>query len=147
MSNNPKLQDRLRNHGIDTGQAGPTRTREADRAETDINRIVGKWRETGIVTHVNLRRAVYEDFSNTQSYLDARVALDNAAAIFDSLPARVRARVDNDPGKLIDFVNNPENDDELRELGLKNPIEEEPEPDPTVEPEPPAPAAETEAGE
>lgn len=45
-----------------------------------------------------------------------------AAKIFDSLPARVRQRVNNDPAELIDFVANPDNDDELRELGLKNPI-------------------------
>lgn len=121
-------------------QGGPSRTRQAHKDETDINRIVGAWRETGIAEHVNLNRSVYGDFSNTKSYLDARVALQKADQIFMALPARVRARVDNEPGKLIDFVMDPANDVELQELGLKNKVKD------LVEPEiPAAPPAAPEA--
>lgn len=86
----------------------------------DINKILGRFRTTGFITHTNLRRPVYEDFGSTESYQDAMNKIRRAEAVFAALPARVRQRVNNDPAQLIDFVENPENDDELIELGLKN---------------------------
>lgn len=101
---------------------GKGRTVQSLSEETDINKIMGKYRDTGIINHVNLQTPVYADFSNVQDYHTARNALLKAQEIFDSLPARVRARVENDPGKLIEFAENPDNAEELVELGLKNPI-------------------------
>lgn len=98
------------------------RTIQSESNETDINKIMGKYRHTGIMEHVNLKTPVYADFSNATDYRAALHALNQADEIFDSLPARVRARVDNDPAKLIAFVEDPENADELVELGLLNPV-------------------------
>lgn len=87
--------------------------------ECDINKILGRFRATGFLNHTNLNRPCYQDFSDTPSYMEALNIIKKAEAVFAALPARVRARVDNDPAKLIDFVNDPENDDELISLGLK----------------------------
>ncbi len=88
--------------------------------ECDVNKILGRFRTTGFMNHINLNRPCYEDFSDTPSYVEALNQIRKAEDAFAALPARVRARVDNDPGKLIDFVNDPDNDAELIELGLKN---------------------------
>ena len=37
---------------------------------------------------------------------------------FEALPAQIRARFDNDPAKLIEFLENSENRPEAEELGL-----------------------------
>ncbi len=113
------------------------RVRQSETDDSDINKIMGKFRATGQLTHTNLARPVYGDFSTTLDYQTARNSLLEATKIFDSLPARVRQRGNNDPAELIDFVANPDNDDELRELGLKNPIlerDEEEEKPPEVTP-------------
>lgn len=47
---------------------------------------------------------------------------------FALLPARVRARFENDPALFLGFINDPKNDPELYELGLKvKPTLKEPE--------------------
>lgn len=110
---------------VQLDQAGEkTRTRQSEKDETDINRILGKFRKDGFIKHTTLMRPVYGDFSTALEYIEAVNQIQEAQEIFDALPARVRARVENDPGKLIAFVNDPENEEELRELGLLNPIED-----------------------
>lgn len=102
-----------------------SRTHQSFKDSTDINTIMEKFRTTGFINHVDLNRAVYEDFSTTEDYFQSHLAIKKADAIFASLPARIRARVANDPAQLIDFVADPANDEELIELGLKHPILEE----------------------
>lgn len=100
------------------------RTHQSFKDAVDINKIVGKYRTTGFVEHVNLKTPVYGDFSNAQDFLSTKQKILDAEATFMALPARVRRRVDNDPAKLIAFVEDPANADELIELGLRNPIKE-----------------------
>jgi hypothetical protein len=62
--------------------------------------------------------------------------------MFMSLPAKIRSRFQNDPGAFLDFVQNPENRDEMIELGLakaqpRAPVEPEAEPSPSEVPEDP----------
>lgn len=116
---------------------GKGRTVQSEAESTDINKIMGKYRDTGILEHVNLQVPVYADFSDAVDFHTAKNALLAAEAIFASLPARVRARVDNDPGKFIEFAEDPDNAEELIELGLKNPLTPRAE-DLTEEPSPPA---------
>jgi len=60
----------------------------------------------------------YGDFSDVP---DLRTALDlvnDARNKFMALPAKLRERFNNQPGRLWDFVNDPENADEAVRLGL-----------------------------
>lgn len=100
------------------------RTHQSFKDECDINKIMGKWRQVGFIEHVSLKRPVYEDFSNAEDYMSTLNKIQAAKDLFASLPARLRARVNNNPADLINFVHNPNNADELRELGLLNPIED-----------------------
>lgn len=101
---------------------GKSRTKQSFAEECDVNTIMGKFRTTGMVTHVTAKNPVYEDFSEPMQYLDALSAVAKAQEVFDAMPARVRARVNNDPAELISFVADPANADELVELGLKEPV-------------------------
>lgn len=111
---------------------GPSKTKQSFKDEADVNTVLSKWRKTGVITNARVGTPVYADYSNAQEYHAALNSLNEAQALFDSLPARVRKRVDNDPGAFIAFAENPDNADELRELGLKNPIEPEPVPIPVA---------------
>lgn len=138
------MSDRTKNRPrVKTEFEGKSRTRQSMKDECDVNKIMGKFRETGFVSHVQLHNPIYEDFSNAVDYQTALNRIRKAQELFESLPARVRARVDNDPGKFIEFAENEKNAKELEELGLKNPITSRPpEPAPAAEPVPETPPAE-----
>lgn len=120
---------------------GTGRTHQSFKDECDINTIMGKWRETGFVDHVQLSTPVYGDFATALDYQQAMDSIIAAGDLFDSLPARIRDRVGNDPAQLIAFIEDETNSDECVELGLKLPIIREPAPaDP-----PPAVGEETRA--
>jgi len=60
----------------------------------------------------------YGDFSTAPDYFEAQQLLLRARSQFESLPANVRRRFDNDPSKLLAFVGDRSNLAEARELGL-----------------------------
>lgn len=57
----------------------------------------------------------FADGSDFQTHMDRIVS---AQQQFDSLPAEIRDRFDNDPAELLDFVSDENNRDEAIELGL-----------------------------
>lgn len=109
-----------------THNGGESRTKQSFKEESDINKVLGKYRRSGFVEHVNLGTPIYEDFSNVGDFNQAQQAIARAESLFASLPARVRARVNNDPAQFIAYAEDPANAEELVELGLKNPISTEP---------------------
>lgn len=115
----------------------PSLTKQSFTKECDINIIVKRFAKSGNIAHVNRRQPVYEDFSNAGSYMDALNAVNQAEERFMGLPAKLRARVNNDPTQLIDFVENEENWPELEEEGWfgPEPLDRVEKPD-LVEPEP-----------
>lgn len=98
-----------------------SRTQQHLRDETDINHIMRKYEKTGILTHVARYAGEYGDFSGVPDYKTGIERIQAAEDMFMSLPARIREKFQNDPGKFIDFATNPENQAELRTLGLAPP--------------------------
>ena len=87
------------------------------RDQCDINRIVKQYGVTGQVP-VTLRTPIQEDFVAVTDYHTAMTAVRKGQESFESLPAEVRYRFKNDPGRFVDFCLNPENLDEAIKLGL-----------------------------
>lgn len=98
-----------------------SRTQQNLRQETDINYIMAKYQKTGLLTHVNTHAGQYGDFSVVPDYKTGMDQIRAADEMFMSLPAKIRDRFKNDPGEFIDFATNPENLQEMRELGLAPP--------------------------
>lgn len=116
-------------------EESPDKCHQEFEAECNINNIMEKWLKTGVLTHVRRGEPMYGDFSNADDYHTAMTRVREAQERFLSLPAALRARVDNDPGKLLDFVADPRNAEELRELGLV--VDQAEEFDQVERPEPP----------
>jgi len=94
--------------------------------ECDINTIMQKFAVTGMLPDQPLTPR-YGDFTGINDYHTALNQVIAAEDEFMSLPANIRARFENDPAQLIEFLNNEENKEEAVKLGLINkPIEELP---------------------
>lgn len=116
----------------------PSLTDPSFKTECDINRIMEKFAKTGELPTNRRGEGVYADFSNVTDYASSMHAISQAQESFNGLPARIRRHFDNDPGKLLDFMSNPENAEEAFKLGLID--QEPPKKEPTT---PPAPAVTT----
>ena len=88
--------------------------------ECDINNILRQFNITGLLPEAPLSPR-YGDFTGIGDYHTALNQVIAAEDEFMSLPAAIRARFQNDPALLIDFLDNEENRQEAEKLGLVNP--------------------------
>lgn len=88
--------------------------------EADINVILKRFGVTGQLPQ-GVRIPIYEDFEGVFDFHSAMNLIAEAREGFDRLPADVRAKFNNDPGQLVDFVSDPANADKLADIGLANP--------------------------
>jgi phage internal scaffolding protein len=95
----------------------PSLAQQNFKDETDINYIVRQFGLTGELPGQTISPQ-YGDFTGVLDYHSAVNAVLAAQDEFMDLPAQMRARFDNDPAKLIDFLGNEENRDEAIKLGL-----------------------------
>ncbi|AXL14640.1 internal scaffolding protein [Microviridae sp.] len=128
-----KTTDRFR---VQFATTGPSLTHQSMKDECDINRIMLKWQKTGVIDHAKTFQGQYADFTQvTGDYQEHMNAVIEANDMFLTLPATVRKKFDNDPGQFLEFVNDPDNLEDMVELGLATARQD---PDPVIEdPTPP----------
>jgi phage internal scaffolding protein len=97
--------------------AKPSRTQQHFRDECDINRILERFNVTGQLP-IGSVQPQYGDFSGITDYQSALNAVMAAQDSFLELPAKVRARFDNDPALFVEFASDEANRDEMKALGL-----------------------------
>ena len=95
----------------------PTLAQQHYKEECDINTILQKFSITGILPEAPLSPR-YGDFSGISDYHTALNRVIAAQDEFEALPAQIRARFDNDPAKLIEFLDDEANRPQAEELGL-----------------------------
>lgn len=101
----------------------PSLAQQQFKEESDINTIVARFGISGIMPE-NFGMPASADFTNAiTSYHEALNMVRMADEEFQSLPAYLRERFANDPQNLMDFVENPANLAEARELKLAKPEE------------------------
>lgn len=103
-------------------------TIQSDYEGTDINQMLERFGQTQQMPVLD-RIPLQSDFTEVGDFKTAMDTMLAAQAIFDSLPAKVRARFGNDPQAFLEFTSDPDNRDEMRKMGLLK--EPEPEPQPT----------------
>lgn len=108
------------NLGVD-GQKMPSRTVQASKDECDINTIMKRYKQVGIIDHVNTAKAHYGDYTAVNEYQDSMNLINQANADFMALPSDIRQLFNNDAGEFLEFATNPKNLDEMIELGLAKP--------------------------
>lgn len=128
--------------GLDCKDA--TRTKQSFKDECDINTLVERFSITGEIPTSD-RIPLPVDIGTGMDFKDAMNQVVAARESFDQLPAKVRARFDNDPARFLDFVHYDEDArDDLKKWGLLKPEEPQapppaPNPPPVAEKAPEAP--------
>lgn len=128
-------------HSFHTGldfSDSPSRAQQHFRDECDINFLVNTFARTGIPPAPPAPpMATFEEVFDFQTAMNAVVS---ARESFAGLSSTIRSRFDNDPGKFLNFVHDPDNRDEAVKLGIvvnpPPPVAPEPQPVVIVNPNP-----------
>lgn len=114
-----KQSERMR---VSTVNHEPTMTQQQFKDEADINNIMRKYgTDPAAFNSLTRKGGLYGDFSEIADYHSMLLQVADAQDAFLALPAQMRARFENDPGKLISFLQDDKNYDEGVELGLITP--------------------------
>lgn len=103
--------------GSDLECKDPSLAQQNMKDDVDINVMLEKFKVTGVMPQ-SVVLPKYGDFSSVVDYRSAMDAVRKARDSFMDLPAHLRARFDNDPQKLLEFVSDDKNRAEAEKLGL-----------------------------
>lgn len=129
----------IHHRSTDPGRSyeGTGRTQQHQKDGTDINSFMRRYIEGGPLPPMAKGVQIYGDFTQFGDYGECLQTVADAQDSFLDLPSSIRDRMDNDPAQLLAFLNDPENLEEARELGLVRTPEPEPNPDPVPRAQPP----------
>lgn len=99
----------------------PSLAVQSQKDEADINTIVRNFGVTGQLP-VGVRTPIYDDFDEVIDYRTAIERAREAEASFLAMPSELRARLDHDPQKFLEYCADPANLEEMRSLGLAVPV-------------------------
>jgi len=99
---------------------GPGKTKQEFKDESDINKIMARYQQTGLLSNVTTKLPQFADVDG-QTFYDAMLVVAESKTLFEQLPSLVRTKFENDPGKFLDFVHDPKNLPEMAEMGLTRP--------------------------
>lgn len=117
---------------------GESRTKQSFQDETDLNRIMKRYRDSGVPPVPAPGRMLYGDFSSGDDFKAVLDRVHDAERQFMALPSFIRDHVGNDQGELLDLVTDPGRREEAEELGLLPRLERGD--NPPVDPPAPSPA-------
>lgn len=122
--------------GIDVLDTSDCFVQQHEAVDCDINRIMERYIRDGVIDHVRDYGGQYGDFTDVPDYATCLEKVAEAEDCFAALPAKIRAKFENDPGQFLDFVSDPSNRNEMALMGLL---------DPSVAPQEPVNEAKAEA--
>lgn len=96
----------------------PVLTQQHFKNDCDIDQILAKYARTGTFDHLASRNGDYSDLLDATDFHDCMNRVIEAQEVFNSIPAHVRARFQNDPAQFLEFVSNPANRNEMVRMGL-----------------------------
>lgn len=103
---------------VTTVNNDPSLAVQSEKDSCDINKIVSKFKSTGVMTNVRTDQPLFGDFSDLVDIQTQRIRMQDAQEAFMTLPAQIRKRFSNDPVELINFLNDENNRPEAIKLGL-----------------------------
>lgn len=96
----------------------PSLTIQSEKDKCDLEVIRAIYAKSGVMNNIRTDQPRYGDFTSSRELHDVLLRAQEAHEDFMELDAQIRARFDNDPGKLLDYVADPKNAAEAVKLGL-----------------------------
>lgn len=103
--------------GDDFACEGVSLTKQSEAESCDINAIMQRYVNTGVLEHVRENAGRYADLPLQFDYQQAVHMVMESEKAFLAMPAPIRARFDNDPGRFLAFAEEHP-DDYLVQLGI-----------------------------
>jgi hypothetical protein len=100
---------------------GESRTQQHFAEESEINNIIAFHDKTGLIKNVQQGIAQYGDFSEINEYRENLDMIRAADENFMKLPSHIRRKFNNNAGDFFEFATNPQNEQQLVEMGLAEP--------------------------
>jgi len=88
------------------------RTKQSFKDETNINNIIEKHTRMGTLSHLEQWSGQYGDLSDFD-FQEAQNQIAHANSMFEQLPPAIRNQFQNSPERFFEYVNDPENKDDL----------------------------------
>lgn len=105
----------IENGHIEVIEFGPSRTKQAFKDDTDINRMLAQAQKAGSMSHLKKFQGHYADYEDFD-FLTAQTTLTRGREIFDNLPIELKREFGQSPDKFFEFVNDVANKDRLKEI-------------------------------
>lgn len=83
-------------------------TEDSHAAACDIHNILRKYKDSGVIEHVNKGEPLYFDAVGVPTFQESMQIVAEATSAFAQLPATMRAEYENDPAKWLDAMQNEE---------------------------------------
>jgi len=96
----------------------PSMTEQHHKKDCDIRHIMRKSQQTGMVTHLAQYEGRYMDLANRPDFERSQQIIADGKTAFETVPADIRDRFHNNPAEWIEFMQNPDNREEMIELGF-----------------------------
>lgn len=103
---------------VQTINSEPSLTKQEFKTDCDINHIINRYDNTGLIAHLNRAAARFLDVTQVTDYHDALNQVKAAEDAFMELPAKARAVFQNDPARFLDAAHDPEKRELLVRAGL-----------------------------
>lgn len=119
-------------------------TKQEFKKDCDINIIMKNYRNTGELSHVReyLGWDAKDNYPSMTEYQEMHDLVLEADAAFAELPSELRTRLDNEPAKFLEWIDDPENRQEAIDMKILPPVPREPKPPVEETPEAPTPTPE-----
>lgn len=115
---------------------------QSHKEEVDINNIVRRHGIDLLQKVAALQQPQWDEVPGND-FQESMLIITKAQQTFEKLPSKIRKQFNNNPGEFLDYVQNPDNQDGLVDLGLatRKPVETPIEVKVVTEPEPETPPA------
>lgn len=120
----------------------PSITEQHHKDDCDIQVILRRYAQTGVIEHNNKLQGEYADYPSDMDFHEAQNTIALGKTMFESVPAQIRADFNNDPAQFLAFVQDESNIEKMAEYGLTDPLRAK-EPDPVPEDKKPKKSAQT----
>jgi len=104
----------------------PTMTQQHFREECDINNIMARYAQTGLLPQH--QDGIFVDLANNEwmDYREALHVIQEADEAFSTLPASFRSELGNNPANFIDWISDPTNENRAIKMGFMVPRDSAP---------------------